>query len=246
MTVVERSELQAKIAKLGSIIRRLREARGWSQGDLSQRSGLYRSHISHLESGNRVNVSMWVVWQIADALGVSVDDLLVQAGIYEPASRADIPAPEIMRLARTLSLLESLSPEGRALFDDLADVLEEIRQLDQPAQAQARADLNQQVITTRKQVSDLAHRVREYYALLPPQKYYGRDLTVEELAQTMDEIKAVVARKMSFLDYIESEAARYPEEEPDQARRIAYSKAEPFIPDSPEKRKVAAMVGVSS
>ena len=58
----------------GINVRRFREARGWSQDQLSEVSGLHRTYISGIERGVR-NPSIKIASEIAAALGVTVDRL---------------------------------------------------------------------------------------------------------------------------------------------------------------------------
>ena len=55
-------------------IKQLRKARGWSQAELSRRTGIHSSTLSHLESGH---TKLWPKYArlIAHELGVSVDKL---------------------------------------------------------------------------------------------------------------------------------------------------------------------------
>jgi transcriptional regulator with XRE-family HTH domain len=55
-------------------IKQLREARGWSQAELSRRTGIHGSTLSHLESGH---TKLWPKYArlIARELNVSVDEL---------------------------------------------------------------------------------------------------------------------------------------------------------------------------
>lgn len=59
---------------LGNNVRLLREAKGWSQDNLSDVSGLHRTYISGIERGVR-NPTVSIVEQIALALKVSVSEL---------------------------------------------------------------------------------------------------------------------------------------------------------------------------
>ncbi|MCI0182574.1 MAG: helix-turn-helix transcriptional regulator [Acidibacillus sp.] len=56
----------------GAKIRELRRIRGWSLEELSQRSGLSISHLSALETGNRKSPSVDLVYDLAEALHVSM------------------------------------------------------------------------------------------------------------------------------------------------------------------------------
>lgn len=59
----------------GDNVRRLREAKGWSQEELSEASGLHRTYISGIERGVR-NPSIKTLAQIAAALEVGTNRLL--------------------------------------------------------------------------------------------------------------------------------------------------------------------------
>jgi transcriptional regulator with XRE-family HTH domain len=60
----------------GQKVRQLREAKGWSQEDFAEASGLHRTYISGIERGTR-NPTLIVIWQLADALAVSPGMLFV-------------------------------------------------------------------------------------------------------------------------------------------------------------------------
>ncbi len=63
---------------LGGAIRRLRKQRGLSQEVLSGRAGMARSHLAMVESGRKAP-SLNTVWNIAQALDISVSSLLRMA-----------------------------------------------------------------------------------------------------------------------------------------------------------------------
>lgn len=60
---------------IGETIRRLREARGWSQVQLADLSGVAGPTVNRIENGMRVARSD-TLKKIADALGVSLDALV--------------------------------------------------------------------------------------------------------------------------------------------------------------------------
>jgi transcriptional regulator with XRE-family HTH domain len=62
-------------ARLGSNVRRLREAKGWSQEDYADRAGIHRTYVSDIERGRR-NPSIRVVERLAKPLEVSAGTLL--------------------------------------------------------------------------------------------------------------------------------------------------------------------------
>lgn len=65
------------IGTLGARVRRCRELRGWTQNELSERSGLAQPTISTIEMGKRGNeASIETIWRLAWALGTSLDALV--------------------------------------------------------------------------------------------------------------------------------------------------------------------------
>lgn len=67
--------LMDAIEILGKNIRKIREQRGWSQEELSHRSGIHRTYISGVERGAR-NPTLSVIEIIAVSLDLSVAQLL--------------------------------------------------------------------------------------------------------------------------------------------------------------------------
>lgn len=77
-----RTTYRAVCVALGKRIRSLREMRGLSRLQLSQRAGIHIDHLAELERGkkriradNDVNPRLETLYRIASTLGVSVDDL---------------------------------------------------------------------------------------------------------------------------------------------------------------------------
>jgi transcriptional regulator with XRE-family HTH domain len=60
---------------LGNTVRRLREAKGWSQEKLAEKSDLHRTYISGIERGIR-NPTLTILFKLADALGVEPGNLV--------------------------------------------------------------------------------------------------------------------------------------------------------------------------
>jgi transcriptional regulator with XRE-family HTH domain len=67
--------------KLGELISKLRDRRGWTQGQLAAYSTLNDAHISMIERGVRENPTIDTVAKIARALETSVDDMLIEIGL---------------------------------------------------------------------------------------------------------------------------------------------------------------------
>ncbi|WP_066558853.1 helix-turn-helix domain-containing protein [Croceicoccus bisphenolivorans] len=61
--------------RLGKNVRRLREAKGWSQEDYADRAGIHRTYVSDIERGRR-NPTVTVVEKLAGPLGVRTGELL--------------------------------------------------------------------------------------------------------------------------------------------------------------------------
>ncbi len=62
--------------RLSTVIRELREAKGWSQKALAERAHVTDAYIAMLETGKRKSPSLDVLNRIARALGVPVAKLL--------------------------------------------------------------------------------------------------------------------------------------------------------------------------
>ena len=61
--------------RLGLNVRRLREAKGWSQEDYADRAGIHRTYVSDIERGRR-NPTVTVVEKLAKPLGVRAGQLM--------------------------------------------------------------------------------------------------------------------------------------------------------------------------
>lgn len=101
---------------VGSALRRLRAERGYSQAEISRRSGLSTSRMSRYESGE-TEPSLSSLNRILDALGVSLSDLdsaleSARSGFEPPPE----PDPDIGRPVLFLGILQELpaDPQTRA------------------------------------------------------------------------------------------------------------------------------------
>ena len=61
--------------RLGKNVRRLREAKGWSQEAFADEAGIHRTYVSDIERGAR-NPTIAVLEKLAKPLGVSAGILL--------------------------------------------------------------------------------------------------------------------------------------------------------------------------
>lgn len=71
---------------LGEYIKEKRNAKNWSQRDLANASGISNAEISRIESGKRKEPSSSVLKDIAIALDIQIEDLLLQAGVISDDS----------------------------------------------------------------------------------------------------------------------------------------------------------------
>lgn len=62
-------------SKLGQNLKRIRTKKGMSQGDISRALDVHRAYVSGIENGKR-NPTLATIQKLADALGVSVSELL--------------------------------------------------------------------------------------------------------------------------------------------------------------------------
>ncbi|MFB9127468.1 XRE family transcriptional regulator [Paraburkholderia dipogonis] len=86
------------VREFGAAVRRLREARGWSQEQLAEHAGLNRSYVGEIERGSAI-ASIVTVDKLARAFQVPIERLLNPpsdaadvAGLVRPARADPIPA----------------------------------------------------------------------------------------------------------------------------------------------------------
>ncbi len=58
-----------RLKAFGNRVRQLRLCRGLSQESLAHEAGLHRTYVGAVERGER-NVSLRIIWRLAEALGV--------------------------------------------------------------------------------------------------------------------------------------------------------------------------------
>lgn len=99
-------------------LRRAREARGMSQADLANKTGLQPAAVSHFETGQR-SPSFENLKKLADALSLSVDYLLGRID-EEQHGQGLAAAPRAQQLFRHA---EKLSEAGFNQLEMMADIL---------------------------------------------------------------------------------------------------------------------------
>jgi DNA-binding XRE family transcriptional regulator len=65
-----------QLASLGQRLRDLRQGRGWSLGQLALSTGVSRQALHHLETGRSGQPTLAVLWSLADAYRLSLDELV--------------------------------------------------------------------------------------------------------------------------------------------------------------------------
>jgi transcriptional regulator with XRE-family HTH domain len=76
--------------RLGEVVKKGRQEFGLSQPGLAKKTGLSRSYISYLESGKYQEIGIAKLALIADALEMSADQLLADAG-YSKRPKPTLP-----------------------------------------------------------------------------------------------------------------------------------------------------------
>ena len=63
------------LERFGQRVRRLRQAKGWSQEEFAYQCGLDRTYVGGIERGER-NVALRNIERLADALGITIPELM--------------------------------------------------------------------------------------------------------------------------------------------------------------------------
>ena len=113
---------------IGDTLKAIREAKGMSQGDIEERTGLFRCYISRVENGHTVP-AIETLEKFARALEVQMYELFYDG--EEPPKKRSAPSTDARswgsrgREARALShfrkLLGHASPEDRKLLLSVAE-----------------------------------------------------------------------------------------------------------------------------
>jgi transcriptional regulator with XRE-family HTH domain len=73
--VSRRKKRQPDAELFGAVVRELRDARGWTQEQLAERSEMNASYLGFVERGDNVH-TLTIIIQISEGLGVEPADLL--------------------------------------------------------------------------------------------------------------------------------------------------------------------------
>jgi transcriptional regulator with XRE-family HTH domain len=99
---------------VGREVKRLREAKGWSQTRLAAEAGMSVSGISMIENGHR-NLSTTTLARLAEALGVEVVDLFPKPQAPQP-SLEDAAQSEALQEALAV-LFQGLARRGQGIIE---------------------------------------------------------------------------------------------------------------------------------
>lgn len=80
------ADVKAFVERVGEAIRAARHLRAWTQAELAERASLSSNYVARLERGE-LGASLWVAHRLAQALGTSIDALLVNAKSAPPIAR---------------------------------------------------------------------------------------------------------------------------------------------------------------
>ncbi|WP_303803083.1 helix-turn-helix domain-containing protein [Alicyclobacillus macrosporangiidus] len=138
------------MASIGEKVAHLREQRGWTLKELSDRSGVSVSHISAIENGTRPNPSIDRVKRIAHAFGVSL------AYFDDDAPAPEVDAKELPSSALSVPSSGNWGSNTRLSGDDVGNVVDN-SPVGDPANGQ---DGNPDIIPD---LIDLAKRIQALY-----------------------------------------------------------------------------------
>lgn len=105
--VLNDASIERLCTEFGARVRAARKEAGLTPKALASLVGLSRSSIANLEAG-RQRIPVHVIWNLADALGVSVSVLLP-----EPSSGVVVPRPKVTRFLRQEPRLAAVSANSK-------------------------------------------------------------------------------------------------------------------------------------
>jgi transcriptional regulator with XRE-family HTH domain len=107
---------------LGDSIRKIRQTKGLSQGEMQKRTGILRSYLSRVENGHTIP-SLATLQRLAVAMEVTLADFFPTEGAPPPAVEAN-GSPDSLEELR--SYLPQLSPQQRQ------ELLEMVKEMAKP------------------------------------------------------------------------------------------------------------------
>lgn len=107
------------VTQVGKWVKTERERRGWSQTELAQRASIVQSYLSRLEGSDRTKPSPDVLQRLANAFGVTVNEMLQLEEISEKTNDLASVVGEITDILRDLTPNERFAvlEHARALRD---------------------------------------------------------------------------------------------------------------------------------
>jgi transcriptional regulator with XRE-family HTH domain len=97
---------------LGESIRKIRQAKGLSQGEMQKRTGILRSYLSRVENGHTVP-SLATLQRLATAMGVALADFFAAEGEGAVATASISGDTATQYLGELKNYLPQLSTEQR-------------------------------------------------------------------------------------------------------------------------------------
>jgi transcriptional regulator with XRE-family HTH domain len=110
------------LRRLGVRIPELRTQRGWSQEAFADVAGVHRTYMGHLERGEK-NVSFLSILRVANALGVTVSELLAgleKGDFARIANRKAVPSAAKSRALEEVAALERSVRALKGLLGEIA------------------------------------------------------------------------------------------------------------------------------
>jgi len=107
---------------LGESIRKIRQAKGLSQGEMQKRTGILRSYLSRVENGHTVP-SLATLQRLALAMGVALADFFAAEGEGASASAPLLSDTASQYLGELKNYLPQLSTQQR---QELLDMVKEM------------------------------------------------------------------------------------------------------------------------
>ncbi len=99
----------------GDRIRTLREGRGWTQIDLSHKSGISQSHISEIESGKPTSIGSGSLYALSRVLRTNMAYLAGTGGDPRPRDKAKLGDLEFTEAELLTNYRALKTPQSRAI-----------------------------------------------------------------------------------------------------------------------------------